>query len=168
VAKNKIIIDQELGCAKIVIESRTYGYFESLIDIEDIERVSGHRWMVNKEKNRDVFYVKTSRKLENGKYTQFSLHRFILLQNDLNNPLQVDHRDGDTLDNRMSNLRLVTQQQNSFNKTKAKGYTWHSSNNKWQAQLMVDGKNIHLGYFDSEQAAREAYLSAKAIYHQID
>ena len=78
----------------------------------------------------------------------------------------VDHINRDTIDNSADNLRVVTNQQNGFN-TNAKGYCWNKSRGKWQAQIGVDGRNIHLGLFDNEEDAHQAYLDAKAIYHVI-
>ena len=81
--------------------------------------------------------------------------------------IQVDHINGIRHDNRLENLRLVTCQQNGFNQTKAKGYYWSNQNNKWQAQIKLDGRNIYLGSFVTESEARQAYLDAKLIHHKI-
>jgi hypothetical protein len=76
----------------------------------------------------------------------------------------IDHKDGNRSNNRIDNLREVTHQQNSFNKTKTKGYTFHQ--NKFKAQIKSN-KYIHLGYFNTEQEARQSYLEAKEKYHII-
>lgn len=76
----------------------------------------------------------------------------------------VDHINRDKLDNRVENLRIVTQQQNTFNSI-AKGYRLEQ--NKWRASIMLDGKSIYLGRYDTEPEARQAYLDAKAKYHII-
>jgi hypothetical protein len=81
--------------------------------------------------------------------------------------VQVDHINGVKRDNRLINLRLVNHQKNHFNQTKAKGYTWNKSKNKWQAQIKLDGKSKTLGYFENEEDAKNAYLEAKKIYHII-
>ena len=78
----------------------------------------------------------------------------------------VDHINHDTLDNSAANLRVVTHQQNMFNR-EAKGYTWRKDECKWQASIKIDRRNINLGYFDNEEDAHQAYLDAKAIYHVI-
>jgi len=80
---------------------------------------------------------------------------------------QVDHRNGIRHDNRLENLRLVTHQQNNFNRTKALGYCWNKQMNKWMAKIALDGRRIHLGYFVIEEDARNAYLNAKLKYHEI-
>jgi len=81
--------------------------------------------------------------------------------------IQVDHINGVKHDNRLENLRLVTHQQNQFNQTKAKGYSWDKKSRKWRAKIQIDGKTHYLGCFDTEEEAREAYLEAKAIHHII-
>jgi len=79
----------------------------------------------------------------------------------------IDHIDRDKLNNNVDNLRVVSQQQNMFNKN-GKGYYCHNKSNKWHAQISVNGKKKHIGYFDVEQEARNAYLAAKKNYHIID
>ena len=77
----------------------------------------------------------------------------------------IDHIDGHPLNNAVSNLRIVTHQQNHWNRTRAKGYT--KRGNKWEARIKVNQKTIYLGNFDNEIDARNAYLNAKRIYHII-
>ena len=79
---------------------------------------------------------------------------------------EIDHINGIKDDNRICNLRSVTRQQNMFN-TKAKGYSWHKASNKWKARIMVNHKDIHLGLFNTEDEAREAYINAKEKLHII-
>ena len=81
--------------------------------------------------------------------------------------ISVDHISGVTHDNRLVNLRLVTHQQNHFNRTKAKGYYWHKQNKKWEAKICLDGRDIYLGSFINEEDAHKAYLDAKLIHHKI-
>jgi len=97
------------------------------------------------------------------------MHR-VVLERKLGRPIAAgmfcDHIDGKRSNNSRSNLREVTKQQNNMN-TRAKGYYWHKAVGKWRAYIGLNGKTIHLGYFDIEAEAREAYLSAKAKYHVI-
>jgi hypothetical protein len=82
------------------------------------------------------------------------------------NFIMLDHINQNRQDNRISNLRMVTNQQNSFN-TNAKGYYWHKKNKKWRSKIHVNGKRIYLGYFNTEIEARQSYLEAKKIHHII-
>ena len=78
---------------------------------------------------------------------------------------QIDHINGNTLDNRLINLRGVNQNMNQWNRKGAKGY--YRVRNKYRAVIKINNKKIHLGYFDTELEARQAYLDAKKIYHII-
>lgn len=87
---------------------------------------------------------------------------------DLENPKQqIDHIDGNKLNNSLDNLRVVTHQQNQWNQTKAKGYYFNKPSKKWKAQIRLNSKNIHLGLYETESEARVSYLTAKLIYHKI-
>ena len=79
----------------------------------------------------------------------------------------IDHIDGHRLNNAVNNLRIVTQQQNNWNMTRAKGYYWDKQNKKWRGQICVNCKAINLGLFENEIDARNAYLNAKRLYHVI-
>ena len=83
---------------------------------------------------------------------------FAFLNLDIDNPTQhIDHRDGCRINNCLSNLRVVTNQQNQWNRTNAKGYYWNEQHQKYQAQIHLNNKPIHLGYFLTEEEARTAY-----------
>jgi hypothetical protein len=75
--------------------------------------------------------------------------------------MEIDHINGIKTDNRIENLRLVTHQQNSFNRSRlnAKGYSWNKVAQKWQATITANGKNKYLGLFANEEDARKAYLN---------
>jgi len=91
-------------------------------------------------------------------------HAFGIL--DLHSLLEIDHIDRNPLNNCIENLRPATRQQNNFN-TNAKGYCWSEHYNKWIARIVLDKTQIHLGYFDKEEEAHQAYLDAKEIYHKF-
>ena len=76
----------------------------------------------------------------------------------------VDHINGNTLDNRKSNLRVATVRQNKANSSskkgsisKYKGVTYCKYHKKWKAAIKFDGVNKHLGYFNNESDAAKAY-----------
>jgi hypothetical protein len=68
--------------------------------------------------------------------------------------------------NNIENLRVVTSQENNFNRN-CKGYCWDKSRQKWMAYIAVNYKQKTLGYFDLEEEAKNARLEAKKIYHDI-
>lgn len=82
-------------------------------------------------------------------------------------PFQIDHIDGNGLNNCISNLRIVNPSENNFNMTKAKGYHLDKRRNKYVARLIVYGKRISLGSYEREDDARRAYLNAKSELHKI-
>jgi hypothetical protein len=76
----------------------------------------------------------------------------------------IDHKNHIRIDNRTDNLSIGTDQQNVWN-TIAKGY--RKSYKKWRAYINVNKKRIDLGSYDTEDAARNAYLQSKEKYHII-
>jgi len=98
---------------------------------------------------------------KDGKPKYLRVHRLIALQfieNPDNLPL-VDHIDRDKSNNDLDNLRWVTKSQNNRNKD-CKGYHWNKKSKKWRAQYRLNKKAIHIGYYDTEDEARNAYLNA--------
>jgi hypothetical protein len=70
------------------------------------------------------------------------------------------------MDNRISNLRVVTNQQNQFNRD-PKGYYWHKRHQTYRSAIRLNGVLKDLGKFDTKEDAKKAYLEAKAKYHII-
>lgn len=85
---------------------------------------------------------------------------------------EIDHRNGDGLDNRWDNLRQATRGQNAQNmrifRNNTSGYPGVSRlRNGWRAEICAHGVKQHLGLFDTAEAAAAAYLTAKAIQHEF-
>ena len=83
--------------------------------------------------------------------------------------LVVDHIDRNRLNNQISNLRYVSYSQNCMNSNKQlntsskyKGVCFHKQNKKWKAQIQLNNKKIHIGYYDGEIDAARAY-NTKAV-----
>ena len=73
----------------------------------------------------------------------------------------VDHINNNPLDNSVENLQLTTQRHNSSKDRKGSscytGVSWHSRDNKWYSNITINGKKMHLGSFNDELKAHEAY-----------
>lgn len=106
--------------------------------------------------------------------TSLLMHR-VIMERVLNRKLkpgeEVDHIDGNGMNNARSNLRVVTSSQNkmntrlrSNNTSGYKGVTWHKASNAWRAQIRVNGKYIRLGLFKDAEDASDAYKKA-ALKH---
>ncbi len=105
------------------------------------------------------------------KPSHFLMHRLIMRAQ---KGQEVDHINGDRLDNRRENLRIATHKQNSYNSksrggsSQYKGVTWDKQTNKWRSLIRENGKVLALGRFDSEQQAARAYdLKAKEIHKEF-
>jgi hypothetical protein len=81
--------------------------------------------------------------------------------------VSIDHINGDKSDNRISNLREITIQKNTWNRKDVKGYTYRKDRNAFVARIIVDGKRIGLGHYKTEEEAYKAYVDAKKVYHII-
>jgi len=80
----------------------------------------------------------------------------------------IDHIDGNKVNNCVGNLRRVTRQENSFNNQhNVKGYSYQKRTKNYKTYIHLNRKMIYLGYFKTEEEAREAYLKAKEKYHII-
>lgn len=79
----------------------------------------------------------------------------------------VDHINRNKLDDKIENLRLVDVAQNRWNSNNIKGYTYEQSRRKYKVTIMVRGKRLLIGRYDTEEEAKAAYNSAKLKYHQI-
>lgn len=98
------------------------------------------------------------------------LHRLLLGVTD--RKVEVDHINHDGLDNRRSNLRVVTHGQNSTNRravsgasSRYKGVSWRPGIRKWHAQIALNGQKYHLGFFPDEAEAALAHDAAARELH---
>ena len=138
-----------------------------LIDDEDYPLVGGHRWWAQKVGH--TFYAGTSVRKADGRRTTLQMHRLIMPPPD---GLQVDHINGEGLDNRRANLRIASRAENQRNQrlhsnstTGLKGVSRHKTSNTWQACIKVNRKTQHLGCFLTAEDAYAAYCAASVKYH---
>ncbi len=100
----------------------------------------------------------------------YLLHRLIWVYHygDIPTGLLIDHKDTNRNNNRITNLRLITKQDNHFNRSDVKGFYWEDRRKHFVSRIKVSGKQIYIGSHKTGLEARQAYLLAKKKYHVID
>lgn len=141
----------------------------ALIDAADAKRVLIFHWYFDKSHTAGSGYAKTNVYRGLNKRSSMKMHRYILDITD--KKTQVDHINGNTLDNRRENLRVVQNSENAKNRrmsvantTGYKGVSLHR-NGKYRADICCAGKNIYLGLFQTAKQAALAYDQAAREYH---
>ena len=89
----------------------------------------------------------------NGKNKSISIHRLVMMTFVGISKLDVDHINGDKSDNRLSNLRYVTSRENNLAKASSKGYHYCTQTGRWRSEIVIDGKRVWLGRFNTEEEA---------------
>jgi len=139
----------------------------ALVDEEDYERVMKHNWYCLVTKDGKEYAVHKSKEY-------LSMHR-VIMGLEKTDKRVIDHIFGETLDNRKSQLRICTIQQNSQNSrsskgmSKYKGVSWDKPRNKWKAQICPSFKtNTFIGRYDTEIEAARAYdTKAKELHGEF-
>ena len=133
------------------------------VDANDLLIVAKHKWY------RSGRYVVANLRISKGVWKQVSMHRFLT---GCPTGMQVDHIDGDGLNNSRQNLRICTQSENGknrrINKTNKSGYkgvSFCNKSSKWYASIKLDGKSKNLGYFTTPEDAHLAYVTAAKTMH---
>jgi hypothetical protein len=173
--KNKIIMKDDH--ALLVITRNNGEVFYIKISKESIPKLKEFKysWGIGYNRRNDHYYVTSTVYLGifngNPKYKSLRLHRFVT---DAKENEHVDHRNHDTLDNRLENLKVTTNQTNTMNRkganktnksTGIRNVSYDKTVNKYLVQLQVDGKNTCFGRFDTlEEAKRCAEENRKRLY----
>ena len=137
----------------------------ALVDDEDYEVLADFKWCASR--NKHAFYAYRALPKSQGKQSHVKMHRIIL---NAPNGIEVDHRDGDGLNNTRANLRLATRSQqqanlvhpSKINQFGFKGIHFGPPSRKdgsprWRARIKVNQKLINLGTFKTLEEAARAY-----------
>ena len=136
----------------------------AVVDPDDYGWASGVSWYLAKGKHRRIGYAVRTVRVD-GKSKKEFLHRAVVGL-ERRDEREVDHKSRMPLDNRKSNLRIVSHAANGQNlppigrgSSKFRGVSFRKDLEKWQAYLRIEGKQHHIGYFESEQEAADAAAS---------
>jgi hypothetical protein len=135
---------------------------QALVDDDDFEKVNKYNWCLSK-------YNHASYALRHDGKKRMLMHRLIM---DCPEGKDIDHINGNGLDNRKCNLRICSRSENMMNsglyETNTSGFRgvhWDKQQMKWRARIHKDGKKINLGRFDSkEEAARVRDAKVKELF----
>lgn len=166
--KRTLLKKNELLCRPILRNSQN----QCIIELFNKKKEKVDETIVDEEVYRDLIQYKwyLSRYV-NGTVGNklLTLHRYIMQYTGKH---CIDHINGNKLDNRKSNLRIVTVRQNNMNSSSGQksiskyiGVSFNKSKNKWFASIRVDGKSKHLRYFTNEIDAAKARDTATIKYY---
>jgi hypothetical protein len=134
------------------------GIMNVLIDDEDYQIYQQYKWHLHKGIN--TFYLRGYVPLKRKEGLKY-FHRLILNPTD---KMEVDHINGNGLDNRRSNLRICTKSQNNANRKTVqsktsgfKGVHFESCTQKWRAEIVCNNIRYRLGRFANKMEAVNAY-----------
>lgn len=134
-------------------------------DLEDYDKIKDICWIVHCS-GRSKMKKLCGRDCISGKSVH--MHELLGFKN-------YDHIDRNELNNRKSNFRKCTQKENTRNRSLHRnntsgiiGVSFHSRDRVWRSNIMVDGKNIHLGCFvDKDEAIRSRLLAEQKYYGEF-
>lgn len=135
----------------------------ALVDAEDYAVVAAQKWFAERAYGGKIWYAACGARVKAGRSGQRlkRLHQVILGERA---GFQIDHVNGNGLDNRRSNLRWATVSEQMANRrftkphsSRFRGVWWDKATKRWAGQIGHNKKNIHLGKFSEEEDAARAY-----------
>ena len=141
----------------------------AIVDDNIYEELNQYKWY--SQKGRKTYYARRMLPRNNKKRAMISMHHMILGKPEKG--FEIDHINGNGIDNRKCNLRFVTKRQNCQNRknvndsSKYPGVYWYKQRKKWCARIFLNGKLNHIGYFKIELEAFDAYKNAVNKLNEI-
>jgi hypothetical protein len=134
------------------------------VDPEDYEALAAYRWHLT----GDGYAARAAIRPDGRGYRTMFMHREILGL-EVGDPRCGDHINRDKLDNRRSNLRIVSRAQNRQNvpaqgPARIRGVSWDGQEGRWRARVGLDGRQHFLGYFDDPAEAGKAAAEFRASH----
>jgi len=163
--KNKEIFVDVVGYEGLY-QISNMGRVKSLARVDALGRFVKEKILKAQTNNRGYFYVGLSK---DGKMKNFMIHQLVAmaLLNHIPDRYKrvVDHIDNDKNNNRLENLQITTARHNTSKDKKGcsseyTGVSWFKPTSKWVSKIQIQGKLLHLGYFEFE-------LDAAAIYDEM-
>src|SRR5574341_412449 len=130
----------------------------SVLDDADYDEFGHLKWYA--QSGKTPYVVRNGARHGNGEREPL-----LYLHKEIMRPSQgfvTDHINGDPLDNRRANLRIVTQSRNMLNQKQIRGIDWNKG--KWRARIKVDGVQLDLGRYSTFEEAVAARLCAESLY----
>lgn len=131
------------------------------VDEEDFRSLNKYKWRA--QRAGKTFYAVREVRRDKKRFSEYMHRRIMSFPTDK----EVDHIDGDGLNNRRSNLRVVTKSENGFNQHKHRNNAdslgtrhigYGKRKKRYTAQIAFNGRQINLGYFLTQQEAHRAYM----------
>lgn len=140
----------------------------ALVDDEDFERLNRYNWACAPNTHNCYYAIRTVGTRKSGTKTTLSMHRQILKTK---RDVQIDHIDGNGLNNTKANLRICSTQTNAFNRPKPKvkstsrykGVLQRKGSSNWTARIKYNNKSIELGNYPDERIAAAVYNYAAEL-----
>ena len=137
----------------------------AIVDNNDYDILAKYSWYSNESSTTPYAYRSRWISGEN-RSVEIPMHHVVM--NCVGRGEEVDHINGNGLDNRKENLRFVTRAQNNWNQkprnctsSRYKGVSWNKRREYWESYIQVNNRKHHLGSYQNEEMAALAYdLSA--------
>ena len=149
---------------KVFFFNKDHGYF--IIDKEDYGKIANYCW--HRKSSKNSFYALSSKNKHQAKTMR--VHQIIC---PCEEGFMPDHKDGDGLNNRKSNLRQATRSQNNMNvgirannSSGQTGVAYREKYNKWEAYICVDYESTYIGSFTTFEEAKLARLKWEMQLHK--